>query len=197
MQKLFFISLMVFTISQSIAQMSGGLKAGLNVNDLIITNKHGLFSEEEFKTRFSFHAGSYVQNTFSDHFGWRIEMLFSNKGAIIEHEGVTAEVSLNYLNWPVLLVYTAGNKLDLEAGLEMGYMISGEEQYQSFDLGMDIGARYHVSDRLNLGLRYNLGFPFNFKLDDPELTANPPSYQNSVLQFSLGFNLIHEATATE
>ncbi|MCB2220148.1 MAG: PorT family protein [Bacteroidetes bacterium] len=197
MKKLFFIFLMIFAVSQSRAQMTGGLKGGMNINDLIITNKHGRFTEEEFKTRLSFHAGSYVQNTFSDHFGWRIEMLFSNKGVQIDHDGVTTEVSLNYLNWPVLLVYTTSHHLDLEAGLELGYMISGEEQYQSFDMGMDIGARYHFSDKLNIGLRYNLGFPFDFQLDDPELSANPPAYQNSVLQFSLGFNLIQEPALTD
>ena len=95
----------------------------------------------------------------------------------------------------MLLVYSSGSKLDLEAGIELGYLVSGEERFNSFDMGMDIGVRYDLTERINIGLRYNLGFPFQFKSGDLDFEANQASYQQSVLQFSIGYNLIQEIKA--
>lgn len=175
------------------AQTFGGIKGGLNINDMIIIANKGEQLNETSESMFSFHAGSFIQHNFSDHFGWRIEMLFSNKGyyRIIEDQKI--KTSLNYLNWPVMLVYTAGKKLNLETGLEFGYLVSGEERFNSFDMGMDIGARYSLTDKINIGLRYNLGFPFQFKTGNLDFDNSQASYQQSVLQFSIGYNLIHES----
>ncbi len=197
MQRIILQVFLILLTSSALGQMTGGIRGGLNINNVIVTNKSGTLADETFKSRYSFHAGSFVQNTFSDHFGWRIEMLFSNKGYTFEYEGEKTEVSLNYLNWPLLLVYTAGSKLDLEAGIELGYMISGEQRFNDFDAGMDIGARYHLNDKLNLGLRYNIGFPFKFNFDDPAFADNQPVYQHSVLQFSIGYNLIYETNGDQ
>ena len=188
-----FIILILMFISVSLsAQTYGGIKAGLNLNDMIITTSQGDTGSEVTNPRYSFHAGSFLQHRFSDHFSWRIEMLFSNKGysRIIEDQKI--KTSLNYLNWPIMLVYAAGSKLELEAGLEPGYMVSGEQRFNTFDLGVDIGARYNLSDKFNIGLRYNLGFPFQFKTDNLDFSNTQASYQQSVFQFSIGYNLIRE-----
>ncbi|MCD4695356.1 MAG: PorT family protein [Bacteroidales bacterium] len=182
----------LFYATITFAQLMGGIKGGINVGDIIVSNRANYFAESTFNSRISYHFGSYVQNSFSDHFSWRVEMLFSNKGYIFKTEETSANVSLNYLNWPLFLVYNVSNKLDFEAGLEVGYMITGEDLYKDFDLGLDIGLRYDLFKKINLGLRYSHGFPFKMNVDSPDFTGEAPRYQHSILQLSLGYNLIYE-----
>ena len=176
----------------SFGQLKGGLKAGLNIADLIITDGENYFGEGIFKTRASYHFGSYVRKNFSPNFGFQVEMLFSNKGCKIESDSLNSDVSLNYLNWPLLLTYQLGDRLVFGAGLELGLLIAGEDIYRDFDLGVDVGAEYEVSRKLNVGFRYNHGFPFKMNTRSFERTGTEPTYRQSVIQFYLGFNLVNE-----
>jgi len=193
MKKVFFLVIFLFTIIfTSTAQLKGGIKGGLNVGDIIISNKTGYFDDVAFETRLSYHFGTYVQNKFSDHFSWQIEMHFSNKGIFVQTGDIKSTVSLNYLNWPFLLIYKPSPKLGLETGLEFGYLISGDKLYNSFDMGIDIGINYDISKKINTGIRYNFGLPFEMNIDDNKSGGGIPKYQNSVLQVYIGFNLINE-----
>jgi len=172
--------------------MKGGIKAGLNLSGIIVTKTNEVLNDETYSSRISFHAGSYIQQPFNDHLLWQVELLFSNKGYKREVNGQTENVSLNYLNWPILLIYRPGKLFEFEFGPELGYMISGEEILNNFDFAFDIGARFNISNKLNTGLRYSYGLPFKMKLNETSADGYSASYQNSVLQFYLGFNLINE-----
>jgi len=193
------VVLILFLLSTQFgyAQLKGGLKGGLNVADIIISNKSNYFEGDKFNTRMSYHFGSYVQDSFSKHFGWQIEMLFSNKGYEFETEGISTKTSLNYLNWPILLVYKIGNKLELNSGIELGLLIAGEDLYKDFDLGIDIGMEYDISEKIMAGIRYNHGLPFKMNISENELSGAKPQYQHSVLQFYLGFNIVNEKEETK
>jgi hypothetical protein len=177
----------------SFGQMKGGIKAGANFSTIIVTKSGEALSDESYFTRPSFHAGSYFQQSFSDQLLWQIELLFSNKGYKKETSGETTNVSLNYLNWPILFIYRPIRLVEFEFGPELGYMITGEENFNSFDFGVDVGARFNISKKLNAGMRYSCGLPFKMKLDGTQPEEGDVTYQNSVLQFYLGFNLINEA----
>jgi hypothetical protein len=177
----------------SFGQMKGGLKAGANLSTIIVTKSGDVLNDETYSGRFSFHAGSYIQQHFTDQILWQIELLFSNKGYKKEVEGETINVSLNYLNWPILLIYKPFKVVEFEFGPELGYMITGEEILNSFDLGIVFGARFNISDKLNAGLRYSYGLPFNMDLEGTDAEGYDVTYQNSVLQIYLGFNLFNES----
>ncbi|MBN2172518.1 MAG: PorT family protein [Bacteroidales bacterium] len=194
---LLFIMLTFVLIPFTYGQIRGGLKGGVNISDFIITKSGDLFQQEQFSTRVSYHIGSYVQQSFTDRLAWQIEVLFSNKGYTYKFENSTENISLNYLNWPLLLVYKPIKLLELEFGPELGYLISGEDLIQSFDVGIDIGARFNISPKFLAGIRYSNGFPFKLNLDDSESQGYDPRYQNSVLQFYIGFNLINENVARD
>lgn len=189
-----FLSLILFVIlaGPAFSQLKGGLKAGLNLTDLIVTNGAGYFDNSAFNTRASYHFGSYVQKGFSKHFGFQVEMLFSNKGCTIESDSISTAVSLNYLNWPILLEYQLGSRLDFSAGIELGLLVAGEDIYRDFDLGIDVGLEFDISKKLLVGLRYNHGLPVRMKINSYENSGTDPSYQHSVLQFYVGFNLVNE-----
>jgi hypothetical protein len=173
------------------SQMKGGLKAGANFSGIIVSKTDDVLNND-YSSRISFHAGSYLQQAFSDHLLWQVELLFSNKGYKCEVEGQTVNVSLNYLNWPILLVYRPFNIFEFEFGPELGYMISGEEMLNSFDLGFAFGTRVNISNKLNAGLRYSYGLPFKMDLEGTSSEGTDITYQNSVFQIYLGFNLINE-----
>jgi hypothetical protein len=198
MKRLLLVSILfaIFSIHVS-GQFKGGLKGGLNVNDFIVTNTDGLFKNETFSTRVSYHIGSYVQQSFSDRLAWQIEVLFSNKGYIHKMEDQNIGISLNYINWPLLFVYKPIKTVELEIGPELGYLISGEPFLKSFDVGIDIGARFNISKKFLAGLRYSNGFPFKMNLEEAEAQGIYPRYQNSVLQIYIGYNLISEILGSD
>ena len=187
------IILLTGLIFTSFGQMKGGLKAGGNLSTIIVTKSGEVLNDETYSSRLSFHVGSYVQQPFNDRLLWQIELLFSNKGYKKEVEGETIDVSLNYLNWPIMLIYRPIQLVEFEFGPEFGYMISGEEILNSFDFGIDFGARFNISNKLNTGLRYSYGLPFKMKLSSTQAEGYDVTYQNSVLQLYLGFNLINES----
>ena len=192
MKRFLFSILFSFIFIYSFGQIKGGIKGGANFCSFIVSKSGELFAEETFNTKVSYHVGSYVQNSFSDHLAWQIEVLFSNKGYIHKVDDQSINVSLNYLNWPILLIYKPIKLIEFEVGPELGYLISGEDFLSSFDLAIDLGARFNISDKFNAGLRYCQGLPFKMKLDRPEAEGYDPTYQNSVFQIYIGFNLINE-----
>jgi hypothetical protein len=176
----------------SYGQFKSGLKGGVNVCDLIVTNSGGIYNNEAFKTGTSYHIGSYVQTPLSNHFAFRVEVLFSNKGYKFTVEDQSTNVSLNYLNWPLLLIYQPNDFIEFEIGPELGYLVSGESLVNSFDMGLDIGARYNISPKFSLGARYSQGFAFNMNIDESLSNGTSPKYANNVIQCYIGFNLVKE-----
>ena len=192
MKRLFFSFFFCLIFIYSFGQLKGGIKGGANFCTFMVSKSGDLFTDETFNPKVSYHIGTYVQNSFSKQLAWQIEVLFSNKGYIHKQGDESVNVSLNYLNWPVLLIYRPVKLLELEIGPEFGYLITGEEFLSSFDFGIDFGARFNISEKFNAGLRYSQGLPFKMKLDRAEAEGYDPTYQNGVFQIYIGFNLINE-----
>ncbi len=179
------------------AQVKVGLKGGANFSNLIVSTSGNALTDEAFQTKLSYHIGTYVNQSINNHFIWQIEVLFSNKGYIHKLNGKSENISLNYLNWPLLIIYKPVKILEFELGPELGYLISGESIVKNFDIGLDIGARFNISDKFNAGLRYCSGFPFKMNADQSANGGFIPTYQNNVVQVSIGFNIINEVKGAE
>ena len=182
-----------FTTNIVNAQLAGGFKGGVNFSSIIITNNQVYLDDANLKTRYGYNLGSFVRNSFSKSFAWQIEFQFASKGFIAEIDNQNNDVSLNYLNWPLLLVYKATPSFGIEAGLEPGLLISGEREYKGFDLGIDIGLSYLIKNKWLVGVRYNQGLPFSFDTEDLPGIDETPNYQHSVLQLYIGFNILQIA----
>jgi len=193
MKRLVHLILFVFVFTLvSFGQFKGGLKGGVNFCDLVISKSGDLFEDQSFNGKTSYHFGTYIQQTFSQQFAWQLEVLFSNKGYIHEVEGQKTNISLNYINWPILVIYKPIELLEFELGPEFGLMVSGEDMINTFDFGIDIGARVNISRKFLTGIRYSQGLPFKLKLDKETSEGYNPTYYNSVLQIYIGFNLIND-----
>jgi hypothetical protein len=171
-------------------QTLGGMKAGLNVSEMIITNKPDSFTDPVLKPFLGYQVGCFIQDGLSRYLDWKVEMLFSKKGFVSEADGSKKSVSLNYLTWPVFLVYEPSEKFEAEAGLELGYLITGGEGFPSFDVGLNVGILYSLFPHWSAGLRYNLGIPSKMISQKTSSETDPPKYQHSILQISIVFDLL-------
>jgi hypothetical protein len=183
------VLMLIFSIVSN-GQIVGGLKGGINFCDVLITKSNDQFEGESFENRTAYHIGTYFQQSLGDQFSWRAEILFSGKGYVHEYEGEKNNIALNYLNLPLLIIYQPIDLLEFELGPEFGYMVAGNEMFSNFDMGVDLGARFNITKKINAGLRYNYGLPFKMKTNNFEEDGYEPSYQNSVFQIYVGFNLI-------
>lgn len=123
-------------------EFSGGFKAGLNFNEIDGPAEN---ENESYDTNTGFHIGASFVYSFTDLFGMKAELMYSQKGARYSYEGPSyftfyttttgtpiyadgnrrsdISISNSYIDIPVLLYYKIG-KLELEAGANVGFLIS-------------------------------------------------------------------------
>jgi opacity protein-like surface antigen len=175
-----------------------GVKGG--VNFATITG-----DVEDVSMKVGFNVGGFVEIKVSDKFSVQPELLFSTQGARTEYsEGdgfnYDAKVNLGYLNIPVMARYYVADKFSLEAGPQLGFLLSAKvkaeateggvtasaeedvkDDFESIDFGVNFGAGYDFTENLSVNVRYNLGLT-NIAKDSVDDKIN-----NSVLSLSLGY----------
>ncbi|NHN25216.1 PorT family protein [Flavobacterium jejuense] len=171
MKKLLFAAVAVFAFGVSNAQeVKFGAKAGLN-----LSNFSG--DAEGTSTKVGFQVGALAEIMISDKFAIQPELVYSSLGAKSSDEGFDYTSHLNYLNIPVMAKYFVAEGFSLEAGPQIGFLLSAKdkgdgedvdtkEYYNSTDFGMNVGAGYDVTENINLGLRYTFGLS-NIAKDAP------------------------------
>ncbi len=188
-KQIIILLLLIIGSTSMMAQFEAGIKGGWNLSDLQVFASGNSIGNEAYRARSSYHIGTFVNSPFSDHFGVQVEVLFSNKGFKYETDSISLNASLNYLNFPVLFYYRPAKLIDIEFGPEFGYLVSGEDLVKSFDMGIDVGLRFHLSEKFHAGIRYYQGFKFDMKEGDFNKGEGSPKYSNSTLQVSIGFHL--------
>jgi opacity protein-like surface antigen len=183
MKKLFIAAIAVLAFGSANAQETKfGVKAGLN-----FSNFTGDVENNSMKV--GFHVGGLVNIKVSDKFAVQPELLYSGQGAKFDG-GVT--VSADYLNIPVMAQFKIADKFSLEAGPQIGFLMSAKakgsgqtvdvkEFYNSTDFGINIGAGYDVTENINVGLRYTIGVS-NIAKDSGDYKEG-----NSNIAFALGY----------
>lgn len=192
MKKLFLLSIIaLFSFSYSNAQgVDFGVKAGVNLATVTGDDTNGV------KSRTSFHVGGVAEIMVSDVFSVQPELLYSSQGYSFS-DGFDIDIMLDYINIPVMAKYYIANNLSLEAGPQIGFLVSAKGKAQGetedvkdfvkgLDFGFNLGAAYKLENGLNFGLRYNLGLA---NINDAEDFEDSEGFknQNSVFQISVGF----------
>jgi long-subunit fatty acid transport protein len=166
MKKLFFAAVAVLAFGFTNAQETKfGAKAGLNLSNLT-------GDAEGNSMKVGFQVGGFAEIKISEKFAIQPELVYSAQGAKFEEEffGETFEFDLNlgYINVPVLAKYYVAEKFSLEAGPQVGFLISAKakgegesedvkEDFNTLDFGFNLGAGFDVSENINLSLRYTAG----------------------------------------
>ncbi|KAB1068350.1 PorT family protein [Tamlana haliotis] len=180
MKKILLSSLFLLGLANLNAQnIQYGIKGGLNFANVYGDNTENI----DMVTAFNF--GAMAEIPFSEKFSFQPELLFSGAGFSID-EDVTA---LNYINLPLMGKYYITNRLSLEAGPQIGFLVSAKHEdldvkdaYNTVDFGLSAGLGYKLNNGLNFGVRYNYG------LTDINNIEGLSSKNNiGALQLSIGY----------
>lgn len=176
-----------------------GAKAGLNVSTLT-------GDVNDVSSRVGFHVGGFAEIKLSDKFSVQPELLYSAqgaKGSYNDFDGtdiISIDVTskLAYINVPVMAKYYVADKFSLEAGPQIGFLVSAKEKHSfggdseeldikdglnSIDFGVNFGAGYDFTENVSVGVRYNLGLSNINKNED----GDSGKVKNSVFSLSVGY----------
>ena len=132
------------------------------------------------------------------------ELVYSQQGAKYEDsEGgdellYDGKFKLDYLNIPVMAKVNVSDNFFVEAGPQIGFLLSAKDKYDSpvsgeddvkdffkgTDFGANIGVGYQFDSGLNIGARYNLGLS---NISDVEDGPEDLEIKNRVFSLGLGF----------
>jgi len=174
------------------AQTEFGIKGGLNVSDIVMTNYINPDVEADLALKTGLHGGFFVTGNVNDRIGMAGELLYSNKGV-----KAISNINLHYITLPLLIEYKLSNTILAEIGPELGYMFSATSEYgnasstydNKLDLALDAGFRLDAR-KITFGIRYCVGM---FSVREPIAGGGSGDekikYQNRVLQFFAGYKL--------
>ena len=125
---------------------SGGFKAGLNFNNIDgpaeMSNGEEL---ETFSTTTGFHIGATFAYAFTDLFGLKADLMYSQKGTEVNYEGPSylrlytedgqsstvlgnrrsqLNVTNSYIDIPLMAYVKIGSRIELEGGVSAGFLVS-------------------------------------------------------------------------
>lgn len=171
------VAICAFTFANA-QDMKFGVKGGLNSSTLS--------GAEGAKSIVGIHLGGFAEFKVSDKFSVQPELLFSMQGA----KNDVYTLNMNYINIPVMAKYAVAEKFNLQAGPQIGFLMSAKaestdvkDSMKSLDFGLNLGAGYDFTEKMFLDLRYNLGLAQTQK----DLMVGETASKNAVIQLSLGY----------
>jgi hypothetical protein len=194
MKKLLLTLAAVFTCSFANAQEAKfGIKAGLNLGNLS-GDLENAFVDSDMKMRPSFHVGGFAEIKFADKFAIQPELLYSIEGGKQDVDGESEKLiwDLQYLNIPIMAKYYATDKLSLEAGPQIGFLMKAEATFdgdtvvefkddsKSTAISLNLGAGYNFTENIFGSLRYSIGM--SNIIDDDNVDS-----KSNVLALSVGY----------
>lgn len=189
-----------FVFTSQAQEVQFGAKAGVNFADL---NGDNTSDSDEMRT--SFHVGGIAEIKFSEKFSLQPELMFSSQGYKMDFtfdgmqdiapDGTKGNLTsrLNYINLPVMAKYYIIKGLSLEAGPQLGFLVSAKDEiefpdnslefdvkddYKKLDFGLNFGLGYKLDNGVFFNGRYNMGLTEIVDYGD---------VKNGVFQLSAGF----------
>src|SRR5687768_5771463 len=169
MKKISFMVLLLVSGSSLWAQSQAnfGLKGGINIAST--TNSEG----DQSGSRVGFHAGLLGHIHLSPEFSLQPEIVYSSQGSKyttdVTGTPVEHQLSLNYVNIPLLLQYNFENGFRLQTGPQVGFLASvtdkvqgaetgffTSDDFKSTDFSWSFGLGYLSSSGFGIDGRYNL-----------------------------------------
>lgn len=140
-----------------------GIKGGLNVFN--INNENGI----KYDPKVGFHLGLLGHIHLAKQWALQPELVYSAQGAKFNIGNVETRYNLGYINVPVLFQYMFDNGFRLQAGPQVGFLVSAKSEtngnntdiknsFEKVDFALGVGAGY-VNPKTGFGIdaRYNLG----------------------------------------
>ena len=174
MKKSIILLISIMAFSGLSAQVQFGIKAGLNISSLSVSN--GVLGDGESKSSLTtFNGGLFASLPIAESLCLQPEINYSGQGMNVSGPGETGSLNYDYLNVPVLIKYSHESGLFAETGPQAGFLLSAKgksngnsyelkDGTQSFDFSWALGLGYKLKDLgLGIDVRYNLGLTNTFK----------------------------------
>ena len=164
---LLFVAVIALCSSTFAQDVKFGLKGGLN-----FANFRGDDPDGDVKT--DIYLGAFARFGLTETLDFQPELVYSRQGSKNKSEGIESKWKSNYLNLPLLLrakMFGSENFHGL-FGPQIGFHLSSEAEGSEGDLtqsqdvdefmrGVDfalaLGFEYDITEKISIGLRYNLG----------------------------------------
>ncbi len=167
MKRISIVLLALILAGTARSQVMLGVKAGLNLSKLSLSDGSG--TETSFKTNPNFNAGLLVHLPLAHGLSIQPEVFYSAQGAKFDDEDISAKINLAYVNVPVLFKFQHSSGLFAELGPQIGFLVSAKDKEEgtsvsikdnvkSTDFSGVVGIGYKIPV-INLGIdvRYALG----------------------------------------
>lgn len=188
-----FLVVMLISLTAS-GQTEFGVKGGLNVSDIVMTNFVDPDVEADLQLKTGIHGGIFINTIVDDRIGMAAELLYSDQGV----KGLTS-IHLHYMCLPLLMQYKLNERFSAELGPEPAYLFMAKSGHgdvsgtynNKFDLSIDGGFRLDTS-KMCFVIRYCAGL-FSVRGPFDKLATIGPEkvkYQNRVLQISVGYKFV-------
>lgn len=190
MKKLFLVAGMIALSCTAFAQdMSYGVRAGLNM-----ANVSG-DDVDDSDPRMGAVIGGFVNFALTEKISIQPELQYSMQGATLKLGDLESDLTLDYLNVPVLAGYSIMEGLSVQTGPQLGLLLSAEQEdfqdgemedvkdnFTSTDFAWVIGGSYDLNN-LNFSVRYNMGLASVGE----EVGGESNDIKNGVIQLSVGY----------
>lgn len=140
-----------------------GIKGGLNLYN--IKNDNSV----SYDNSVGFHLGLLAHIHLAKRFALQPEVVFSTQGATYSTGSTDGDLSLDYVNVPLLFQYMFDNGFRLQAGPQVGILLNAKskfgslssevkDNYANTDIGVALGMSYvHPPSGFGFDARYNAG----------------------------------------
>lgn len=185
MKKIILLAATFLALVSVKAQVHFGLKGGMNASSLNFTP-----ANSDLETKIGFNAGILAHiHTSNPQWAVQPELYYSLEGAKSKSNN-DAKLNLGYLNLPVLLQYMFDNGFRIEAGPQLGFLISAKsklnstsvdvkDNYKTASFSVPVGVGYLTSSGLGFDARYNFG------ISDINNSSNDTKIHSNVFQFGI------------
>lgn len=190
------------TFSIQAQDFGGGVILGLSTSqvggdDLAGFHKAGLL------------LGVFANKSITELLSFQMEMTYIQKGSNnpnmnnVEHPNYSKQdISLSYIEVPLLLQYNQSDKLKIEGGVLTAYLVDGHyndfngkmpnepNPFTSYDIGLLLGIDYKYSENISLNTRIgNSILPIGSEdYENQVYNSSKKGKYNSVLSFALHYN---------
>ena len=157
------IASMLFIGTASAQHVNFGIKAGLNLYNIHSDNSSA------YDTKAGLHVGLLGHIHLNKQWAVQPELLFSGQGAKYTVNKTSTKLNLGYINVPVMLQYMFDNGFRIEAGPQLGFLVSAKakangnstdvkDNIKTVDFALGFGIGYiHQPSGFGVDARYNLG----------------------------------------
>ena len=207
--------------SQSLLPIKYGIKAGLNIANIISTPTDEVKNITS-SSKIGITGGFYMEIALNDKWYINPELVYSQKGASFNYDytqdyntnnrqeySTTNDLSLVYAELNPMISYKANNKISLNIGPSVAFLMSsnylytqdptnqhtlsdGEFKEEAVDVGLNFGVSYYINENLLIDSKLCAGFMNIGEISRPiDLNEDPPTpaytLKNKAIALSLAY----------